>query len=206
MLKPNSTILFHGDSITDAGRTYDNQTSLGEGYPLMVKQYLDIFHRDLDITVVNRGVSGFRSADLVAKWDADCIALNPDYVSILIGINDTWRSFDNNDPTYTEEYERNYRNILTKTATELDCQLIILEPFLIPSAPEKSAWRNDLDPKIGVARALAREFGAIYIPLDGYFAAKSTRVNPAYFSEDGVHPTTHGHAVIAKLWLDALCN
>lgn len=206
MLKSNSTILFHGDSITDATRTYDKQAILGVGYPFMVKQYLDTFHKDLDINVVNCGVSGFRSKDLVARWDSDCITLKPDYVSILIGINDTWRGQDSDDRTTTEKFEQNYRNILTKTATEIDCELIILEPFLISSDPEKASWRIDLDPKIGVIRALAKEFHATFIPLDGFFAAKSTKTDPAYFSEDGVHPTIQGHAEIAKLWLDMVCS
>lgn len=217
MLKENSTILFQGDSITDAGRTYDASNDLGKGfdkqignlglgfgYPLMIKQYLDIFCKHLNITVLNRGISGHRTIDLVNRWDNDCIDLKPDYLSILIGVNDTWRRYDSNSPTTTEEYEQNFRILLHRAKTELNCHIIILEPFLIPTDSAKDCWHEDLDPKIQVARKLAREFNATYIPLDGVFASSCVSTKPSDLSSDGVHPTNMGHALIAKLWLDMM--
>ena len=44
-----------------------------------------------DITFINRGISGNRVRDLRARWQEDCIDLKPDILSILIGINDSWR-------------------------------------------------------------------------------------------------------------------
>ncbi len=217
MIKPNSTILFQGDSITDAGRTYDASNdigmgysketvdfNLGFGYPLIIKQYFDAFCKDKNITVLNRGISGNRTKDLVNRWDEDCIDLKPDYVSILIGVNDTWRRYDSNDATSTKEYEDSYRKLLTRVKNELDCHIIILEPFLIPTDINKDCWHEDLDPKIQVARKLAREFNATFIPLDGIFASKCIETSPSYFSGDGVHPTNSGHSLIAKLWLDIM--
>lgn len=210
MLKENSIILFQGDSITDAGRTYDTPNAaqaaepIGSGYPYMIKQYLDTFYGDSGIRVINRGVSGNRVIDLKNRWTEDCIELKPDYLSILIGVNDTWRRYDSNDATSAEAFEDSYRFILQRAASELSCQLILLEPFLIPSDPEKEVWREDLDPKIHAVRRLAREFGAVYIPLDGVFAANCTGNSPEKFSLDGVHPTAMGHALISKLWLDIM--
>lgn len=217
MLKNNSIILFQGDSITDAGRTYDasndlgmgfdEQTAslgLGFGYALMIKQYLDTFYKDKNITVFNRGISGNSTMDLVNRWDKDCIELKPDYLSILIGINDTWRRYDSNSPTTTEEYEQNFRTLLQRAKNELNCEIIILEPFLLPTDKAKESWHEDLDPKIQVARKLAREFHATYIPLDGVFAASCVNTKASDLSSDGVHPTNMGHAIIAKLWLDIM--
>lgn len=211
MLKENSTILFQGDSITDAGRTYSDDpnwvrtpTGLGVGYPYKVKQFLDTFFADKNITVLNRGISGNRAIDLKNRWDEDCIALKPDYVSILIGVNDMWRRYDSNDATTTEQYETNFRAILQKAKDALNCDFIILEPFLIPADEGKIGWYEDLTGKIQSARKLAREFDATFIPLDGIFAVKSTEREPSYWSEDGVHPTDAGHSFIARLWLDAM--
>ncbi|WMJ21856.1 SGNH/GDSL hydrolase family protein [Paludicola sp. MB14-C6] len=217
MLKENAVILFQGDSITDAGRTYDASNDLGAGedpkkaelglgfgYPLKVKEYLDTFHKDKHITVINRGISGNRTVDLKNRWDEDCIQLKPDFLSILIGINDTWRRYDSNQLTTTEEYEENFRTILKRAKEECHCDIIILEPFLLPTDPSKESWREDLDPKIQVARKLAREFHATYIPLDGVFAANCVNENPVKLSLDGVHPTSAGHSMIAKLWLDIM--
>lgn len=217
MLKENTTILFQGDSITDAGRTYDagdslntdsnntdKENNLGYGYPNKVKQYLETFYKDLNITVLNRGISGDRAINLKNRWDEDCINLKPDYLSILIGVNDTWRRYDSNDITTVEQYEENFRNILTRAKNELDCKIIILEPFLIPTDKQKDCWREDLDPKIQVARKLAREFEAIFIPLDGIFASKCVNTQPSILSLDGVHLTDTGHSLIARLWIDTM--
>lgn len=217
MLKENAVILFQGDSITDAGRTYDASHDLGSGidpakialglgvgYPLKIKEYLDTFHQEKHITVINRAVTGNRTCDLLTRWEEDCIAIKPDYLSILIGINDTWRRYDSNLLTTTQEYEDNFRQLLARAKEACNCEIIILEPFLIPTDPNKEHWREDLDPKIHVARKLAREFHATYIPLDGVFAANCVNQEPSVFSLDGVHPTQYGHSMIAKLWLDIM--
>lgn len=206
MIKENSTILFQGDSITDAGRLYDrSEADMGTGYPLKVKEFLATFFSEKNITVLNRGISGNRAIDLKSRWDVDCIDLKPDYVSILIGVNDTWRKYDSNNPTSAQEYEDNYRNILERTKqANPDCQIIILEPFLIPTDPQKAVWYEDLVWKQQAARRLAREFGAEFIPLDGVFASKCINADPSVWSGDGVHPTDAGHSFIARLWLDTL--
>ncbi|MFZ2539467.1 MAG: SGNH/GDSL hydrolase family protein [Oscillospiraceae bacterium] len=211
MIKENSKILFQGDSITDAGRTYDVQLEgivtpceLGIGYPNKVKEFLDTFFKDKNITVLNRGISGNRTIDLRNRWDKDCIDLKPDYLSILIGVNDTWRRYDANDSTCAEEYEANFRHLLQRAKDELNCEIIILEPFLIPTDRNKDCWYEDLIWKIQVARKLAREFGATFISLDGAFASKCTEMEPSYWSLDGVHPTDAGHSFIARLWLDTM--
>lgn len=203
MIKPNSTILFTGDSITDAGRTAgpDPDNSLGNGYPKKVAEYLETFCKDKNIKVLNRGVSGDRVVNLQARWKEDCLDLKPDYVSILIGVNDTWRKYDSNDETSCEAYEKGYRDILTQLKS-LDCEIILLEPFIIMADPAKEEWYTDLMPKIQAVRRLAREFGALYIPLDGIFAAHSIFEEPSHWSQDGVHPTDAGHGLLAMHWLD----
>lgn len=217
MLKNNKTILFQGDSITDAGRTYVSDclgegsrglscfAGLGNGYPLMVAQYLDNFFNDKNIKVLNRGISGDRTTELLARWDKDCIDLKPDYLSILIGINDTWRRYDSNNPMTTEQYEKNYRLLLDRAINEIGCEIIMLEPFLQPVDPAKSNWRKeDLSEKIAVVRELAIEYKATFIPLDGILFAAAKDSSPQELTSDGVHPKVLGHSVIARAWLKAM--
>jgi len=129
--------------------------------------------------------------------------LQPHWVSILIGVNDTWRRYDRNDPTTTEFYESNYRDILQQSKTA-GSQLIVCEPFLLPIPANRIPWREDLDPKIGAARRLAREFGALYVPFDSAFAAAATQQPMEVWAPDGVHPTPAGHALMAQTWLRAV--
>jgi lysophospholipase L1-like esterase len=154
------------------------------------------------VKFINKGISGNRAIDLKARWQQDCIDLKPDYVSIMIGINDCWRRYDSNDITTAEAFENNYRFILNEIKTKTNAKIIILEPYVLPVPLDRITWREDLDPKIQKARQLAREFNALYIPLDGLFASQISNINPEQFSQDGVHPTDMGHAFIAKTFID----
>lgn len=197
------TILFQGDSITDAGRVREDFYNLGAGYPNFVKSMYLANNPKEEATFINRGISGNRVRDLRSRWQEDCIALKPDVLSILIGINDCWRRFDSNDPTPAEKYEDDYRFILNETRQKLpDTRIILMEPFVLPEPADRIAWREDLDPKIHVVRKLAFEFKTDYIALDGIFAQNYIVSNPSLWTPDGVHPTQAGHALIAEHWLD----
>ncbi len=197
-VKNNMVILFQGDSITDCARDYSNPYSLGEGYPKYAAEYIKEKYPDYNFTFINKGVSGDRSIDLVRRWQKDCIDLKPDFVSILIGINDTWRRYDSNDETSAGEYERNFRSILRETKSKLGVPVMILSPFLIEITPEQNMWREDLNPKIEISKKLAEEFGCIYVALDEIMAKAALTVDKKLLSEDGVHPAEEGKKVIAK--------
>lgn len=203
-IQDNSVVLFQGDSVTDCGRIRDNENSLGAGYANMTAAWFSALYPEKKVRFINKGISGNRVKDLQARWQEECIQLKPDWVSILIGINDCWRRYDRNDPTSAEKYEEGYRDILTQVKENLNARLILLEPFVLPVPEDRRNWREDLDPKIQVARKLAMEFGAIYIPLDGIFAQASMQREPAFWAADGVHPTQAGHALIANAWLKAI--
>lgn len=203
-IEDNAVVLFQGDSITDWGRNYSDSGSLGNGYPLLVAAEFGRQYPEKQVTFLNRGIGGNRVVDLERRWQEDCLDLKPDWVSIYIGINDTWRRYDSGDPTSVEAFYERYRKLIVRTREELDARLVLVEPFVLPVPGDRKGWREDLDPKIQAVRELAREFSAAYVPLDGLFAAASSRVDPAYWAGDGVHPSPAGHALIAKAWLDAV--
>ena len=129
------TILLTGDSITDAGRDRDDLTSWGDGYASLIGQAL------ADQTVINTGISGNRVVDLQGRWDADVLAHTPAVLSIMIGINDTWRRFDRDDPTSTEAYDAGYRDIVSRAQAAGVKRIILVEPFLLPVTDDQWAWR-----------------------------------------------------------------
>ena len=143
--------------------------------------------------------------DLKARWEEDCIQLKPSLVSIMIGVNDCWRRYDNNEPTTPEQFEENYRYILDDIRNKLkDTEIVLCEPFLLPVSEERRKWREDFDPKIHVVRKLAQEFGTYFIPLDGLFAQACTMRLPEYWAPDGVHPTDAANGLIARHWLNTM--
>ncbi|MFC4102727.1 SGNH/GDSL hydrolase family protein [Paenibacillus xanthanilyticus] len=203
-LAANDVILFQGDSITDCGRNYRDANSLGGGYPYFIAAELGRRYPEWNLTFINRGISGNRVVDLERRWEEDCLALNPTVVSIYIGINDTWRRYDSNEPTSTAQYYEGYRRLITSTLDRMNAKLVLVEPFVLPVPEDRKGWREDLDPKIAAVRELAQEFKAAYVPLDGLFAQASMKTGPAYWAGDGVHPSVAGHSLIAKAWLEAV--
>lgn len=194
-------VLFQGDSITDAGRDRGNIASLGGGYAMMAASLYQADYPREDITFINKGISGNRAVDLKNRWDKDCIDLKPDVVSILIGVNDVWRRYDNNDPTSVETFYDYYDGLLDRVVNETGATLILCEPFLLHINEERASWREDLDPKIQVVRALARKYQAHYVAFDGVFSANSVYKAPDFWAGDGVHPSLPGHALMAREWL-----
>lgn len=167
IFQQNDVILFQGDSITDWGRNHEDASSLGVGYAMMVAARLGYLYPEKNLTFINRGIGGNRIVDLQGRWDKDCLDLKPTWVSIYIGINDTWRRFDSGEETTPEQFEASYRDLIERTRKSLDAKLVLIEPFVLPVPEDRRTWRQDLDPKIHIVRELAREYGAPLVPLDG---------------------------------------
>ncbi|MEU5386023.1 SGNH/GDSL hydrolase family protein [Kitasatospora cineracea] len=190
-------VLFQGDSITDAGRDRARPDDLGHGYAALVAAALPGTP-----TVLNRGIGGDRLTDLRARWDADTLAHRPDLVSLLIGVNDTWRRYDSGLSSPVEAWEGEYRELLRRLHAHCAPRLVLIEPFLVPVTPEQWAWREDLDPRIHAVRRLAAEHDALLLAADGLLnQAARTAGDPALITIDGVHPTDLGHRLLADAWL-----
>ncbi len=199
-------ILFQGDSITDAGRDRSDPHFLGNGYPKYAAALLRERFPEREFEFLNFGISGNRTWDLIERWKTDCLDWKPDILSVMIGVNDTWRAFDQNSLTTAEQYENNYRRLLREVREQTDAKILLLEPYLLPTDAGKAGWRSDLNPKIDAARRIAREFADVYIPLDGLFAAACIGQEPPHWSGDGVHPNENGAQFIASLYADAAAS
>ena len=204
LIEENARVLFQGDSVTDADHSREDDIDLGRGYAMMTAAWFSALLPMKKVLFFNRGIGGNRIRDLESRWQKDCIDLAPAWVSILIGVNDTWRRFDSNEITTPAAFEASYRNILEQTVKLTNARLILCEPFLLSVLEGQAAWRYDLEPKIAITRRLAREFGAICLPLDDVFAQAATLRPAAFWLRDGVHPTSAGHALIAQTWLKAV--
>ena len=202
--KKDDLILFIGDSITDCGRDRNDLASLGMGYAAMLAGRLGLNHAELNLRFRNTGISGDSTHHMLARWDADCIDLKPDWVSILAGVNNTWRRYDQNDPTPDDLFKAEFRELLERVKNETGAKIILCSPFLLHTGEPIARMREDLDPKIGILKKLAEEFAAVWVDFDAAFIAAAERGNPAYWAFDGVHPTFAGHMLMADAWLEAV--
>jgi acyl-CoA thioesterase-1 len=207
LVQDGQTVVFIGDSITDCGRR-DVAAPLGNGYVKFIADLIAIRYPAMKVNIVNKGISGNTVADLRERWHDDVLVLKPDWVSILIGINDVHRTL-RNEPTAVppDRYQRLYRECLMLTKERSNAQLVLMEPFYISTDTETNSWRTQvlraLDDYRKVVKQLADEFGAIFVPLHGLFQ-EQLRYRPAdMFCPEPVHPNYSGHLLIAHAWLKA---
>ena len=125
-------------------------------------------------------------------------------ISLLVGVNDTWRRYDQGLVTSAEEYEETYRALLESARERLGVRFVLVEPFLLPLTPEQESWREDLDPRIEVVRRLADEYGAVHLAADTLFAEATVAAGAAHWTIDGVHLTPAGNGLLAEAWLHTL--
>ena len=186
--------VFIGDSVTDCDRI--TIPPYGNGYVSLIAA-----SGRLDGEIINVGTSGHRLVDLEARWDEDVLKHEPEILSIAIGINDTWRRYDDNDPTSVEDFEDRYRRVLDAAVAISHPTLLLCEPFLLEVQEEMHQWREDLNPKIDVVHRLVQEYKGILVPFDSEFALQSKSVSLQELAGDGIHPTPYGHTLMAELWL-----
>jgi lysophospholipase L1-like esterase len=206
-LNKNSTILFQGDSITDAGRnkeenSYNNARAMGFGYAMLTGASLLEKHPALDLKIYNKGISGNKVYQLAERWDKDCLDLKPDVLSILIGVNDIWHKLGGHYDGTVETYRKDYVALLERTKMALpNVQLIICEPFAVSGVKAVDAtWYPEFYSYQKAAYEIAVQFGATFVPFQKVFDEAQKKAPGVYWTHDGVHPSLAGAQLMAESW------
>ena len=211
IFKKGDTILFQGDSITDAGREKkkelaNNSRSFGSGYAFLAASSLLNTFPEKDLTIYNRGISGNKVYQLSDRWEKDCLNLKPDILSILIGVNDYWHFRNGKYNGTVEIYTNDYRKLLQRTKKVLpDVKLVICEPFYVlnTSAVDES-WIEPMKEYQAAARDIAKEFSTIWVPFQKIYEEAINYAPATYWTGDGVHPAMPGAQLMAEAWLRAV--
>jgi len=210
MIRANDTILFQGDSITDAGRNRqaveaNRIHAMGCGYAGQVAARLLRDRPGDNLKIINQGVSGNRIVDLYARWKSDAINLSPDLISILIGVNDTGHEMNRQNGVEVDRYEALYRMLLELTREKLpEVRLVLCDPFVMRCGQVNDDWVADIDARRDVVQRLAEEFSAAHVPFQSAMDKGLSQAPPEYWTTDGVHPTPAGHCVMAECCLESV--
>lgn len=224
------TILFQGDSITDCSRyrkatekkqstrvlysygiLFRKITALGEGYPAMVSAELEKTSR-MKYKFYNRGIGGDKITSIYERMQKDIISLKPDYMSLLVGVNDVWHRYEfKHDGNDAVKYETTYDKLLCELKAEFpELKLIIMGPFILEgtatsdreSHPDRLAvFTKEVAELAEIAKKLAEKYGCPFIDLQSVFNEANKKIPANELLSDGVHPTRKGHELIAKEWL-----
>ncbi len=205
LCEPSATLLFIGDSITDAGRT-NHVPPYGEGYVSMVRDILNAEYPEQGLTFINTGISGNTIEGLQLRWERDCLEHKPDWLFVLIGINDAHVTQDQHrePPTRLEHFESCYADLLEKTATTLPaCRTTLLTPYYLEKE-RKSPIYHLIQRYSDVVKRIGDRFGLDVLDTQEVFDAVLSQTNAENWSSDQVHPFPKGHQLIADLVLERL--
>jgi lysophospholipase L1-like esterase len=210
-LGKGNTVLFQGDSITDAGRDKkkelpNNSGSFGRGYAFIAASNLLNAMPEKQLTIYNRGISGNKVYQLAERWEKDCLELKPDVLSILIGVNDYWHKRDGKYDGTVEVYEKDYRDLLIRTKQSLPgVQLVLCQPYyVLETRVVDETWIAPMKEYQAAAKRISDEFETIWVPFQDVFDEAVKHAPATYWTADGVHPAMPGAQLMAEAWLKAV--
>ena len=209
-IAPHNKLIFIGDSITDCERARPIGEGLfgavGKSYVQLLEGFLGAIHPAHGIRIVNMGTSGHTVLDLKARWQTDVLDLKPDWLSIMIGVNDVWRQFDlprqNEIHVLPKVYEKTLNDLAGKTRSKLK-GLIMLAPFYLEPNRD-DAMRARMDEYGAIVKKIADKHRAIFIDTQAEFDAVLKHMHSNAIAWDRVHPNIIGHAVIARAFMNAI--
>lgn len=201
-------IVFAGDSITDAGSKnpvgeglFDN---VGRGYVRAIESMLAAYYPEVRLRVTNSGISGNTSRDLLARWQRDVLDLEPDWVSICIGVNDVWRQFDSpaitSSHVLTDEYKQNVEEMILSLRDKVK-GIFILSPYYMENC-RQDMMRARMDEYTEICRGLANKYNCIFIDLQAMFDKYLKHRHSSSLAWDRVHPNQIASHIIAREFLD----
>ncbi|MCA1318468.1 SGNH/GDSL hydrolase family protein [Bacillus tianshenii] len=195
-------IVFIGDSITWWGMNEDDD--IGTGYVRLLHDYLKVTYSERELEIINKGIGGHRVIDLAERWDRDVISLQPDIVSISIGINDVARQFDSPDieQMYPERFEEIYDSLLKAVKEKTGASIVLMEPTIFKEDIQ-SEGNNILKSYVAITHKLAEKYKATVVPTHQAFIEVLKSGNDLPLTTDGVHMTTMGNMLMAKTWVQA---
>lgn len=195
------TFIILGDSITDCDRNRDDINSLGMGYPAVTAANIGIRHPQ-KFRFINEGISGNRIVDVYARIKRDILNQKPDYLSILIGINDVWHELGDKNGVAAPKFEKIYSMLIEEIKEELpEIKIFILEPFVTPGTATDEHieyFQAETRLRAEAAKRVAEKYDLTFIPLQEKFDEAMKAAPASYWTRDGVHPTAEGHGIIAR--------
>jgi lysophospholipase L1-like esterase len=207
IFKDMDRIVFAGDSVTDMGSAnpvgeglFDN---VGRGYVRMVENMLAVNYPEIKVRVTNSGINGHTSRNLLERYDRDVVNLNPDWVSICIGINDVWRQFDSpaivDSHVYPDEYQQNVEQMILKVKGKVK-GIFILSPYIIE--PNKDdPMRKRMDEYREICKNLAKKHGCVFVDFQKAYEDYCKYRHPSFIAWDRIHPNQIGATLMAKEFL-----
>lgn len=210
LIESNSKFVMIGDSVTDCGRAKPYGEGLfgaiGNGYVGIVCGLIEATYPERKIRVINMGNGGNTVRDLKERWETDVMDLKPDWLSIMIGVNDVWRQFDSplitEQHVYLEEYKKTLEYLVKSTLPTVKGMVLITPYYMEPN--KRDNMRSTMDQYGEAVKEIAKKYGTIIVDTQAAFDELLKHFHSASIGWDRVHPNITGHMIIARAFLDAI--
>ena len=193
-------LVFLGDSITDCNHYFDPD-NLGYGYVRMISDKINT--PDKNYQVFNKGNDGFTVPALRRLWKRSCLNLKPDFITILIGINDlaVIKNTGITPSVGLSDFRDQYQALIEDIRLMTDCPILLMEPFIFPHPAEYATWEAELYQMNGIIRKLASDNNLGFLPLWENLQSIAKKEGYPEITTDGIHLTSEGHKLLADRWL-----
>lgn len=204
LLQNNTCILFIGDSITDASRVQtiflpNIELGLGNGYVKHITQSLLSDKILRNISIYNRGVSGSDVSGVLSRWPSDGMKIQPDIVTIMIGVNDLRRG------RTPESFYKIYKQLIETIIKDLpEIGIMVCELFVMPNIENYESIKHNFHEYRIVIRKLVEEYHLTLVPSYEVFVNEAKSSSISKLTLDGFHPTEFGHYILSKTWLSLI--
>lgn len=194
-------LLFLGDSITDCNHYFDPE-NLGQGYVRMISDQINT--PDKVYQVLNKGNDGFTVPAARRLWKRSCLNLQPDFITILIGINDlaVMRNTGITASVGLADFREQYQTLIDDIRMMTDCPILLMEPFIFPYPAEYSTWEPELHAMSEIIQDIASKNQVTFLPLWENLLLEAKKYGYSEITIDGIHLTKYGHQLIAEKWIE----
>ncbi len=194
-------LLFLGDSITDCNHYFDPE-NLGQGYVRMISDQINT--PDKVYQVLNKGNDGFTVPAVRRLWKRSCLNLQPDFITILIGINDlaVMRNTGITASVGLADFREQYQTLIDDIRMMTDCPILLMEPFIFPYPAEYSTWEPELHAMSEIIQDIASKNQVTFLPLWENLLLEAKKYGYSEITIDGIHLTKYGHQLIAEKWIE----
>lgn len=186
----SNRICIFGDSITWGAVDPENG-----GWVAQLRRYFET--NDYDISIYNQGISGDNTDDLLARFEVECKAREPQIIIFAIGVNDSqYIKIKDNPRVSLEKFQNNLVELINQAKKFSDKIAFIgltkvedekLMP--IPWSDEEKFYDNDNVNKYdSVIEKVSSENNLPFLNLLDLLELKDL--------DDGLHPNTEGHKKI----------